>query len=292
LSPKRVYLANSTPSYTLSPPSHRASLISYIPYYQLRPQMVFGLFSRKSAASVGSTPATNHNPPHRVQQLRTPSPSIASGGSIGNPTNSPSNSTIIRPHSALVNAITPSPPPTTDPTALRSLILTIPPKILHSYVLTHLSPPPITPLDLASTPPVPSLSPLTLTILTSFFSALTPPPLLHCARCHKGFFDVENDDRSCTVGHDDDSAEVERVGRGAGYETLWGCCGRTVDGDGDMGPPDGWCYEGKHTVRFLISHFFFLSDNHLANYLDLYCILTTDGRKTRSIPRRLDDLRR
>ncbi|KAJ7903491.1 hypothetical protein B0H14DRAFT_3851293 [Mycena olivaceomarginata] len=52
----------------------------------------------------------------------------------------------------------------------------------------------------------------------------------------------------CLVGHDDDSAEVERVGKGAGYETLWGCCGKTVDGDGDMGPPDGWCYEGMHTT--------------------------------------------
>lgn len=62
---------------------------------------------------------------------------------------------------------------------------------------------------------------------------------------------MENDDRSCLIGHDDDSAEVERVGRASGgYETLWGCCGKTVEGDGDMGPPDGWCYEGKHTVSF------------------------------------------
>src|SRR5258705_206142 len=52
------------------------------------------------------------------------------------------------------------------------------------------------------------------------------------------------------VPHDDDSAVVDRVRTGLGteLETLWGCCGRTVDGDGDQGPPDGWCYEGRHTV--------------------------------------------
>jgi len=35
---------------------------------------------------------------------------------------------------------------------------------------------------------------------------------------------------------------------GSEYETLWQCCGKTVEGDGDQGPPDGWCYEGKHTT--------------------------------------------
>jgi hypothetical protein len=80
------------------------------------------------------------------------------------------------------------------------------------------------------------------------------------------------------VAHDDDSAEVERVGKASGgYQTLWGCCGKTVEGDGDMGPPDGWCYEGKHTVR---------SSSYLT-----FMILTTeiflqiDGCKTRTFPR-------
>ncbi|KAG2066423.1 hypothetical protein BDR04DRAFT_1106737 [Suillus decipiens] len=45
------------------------------------------------------------------------------------------------------------------------------------------------------------------------------------------------------------SALVDR----AAYETLWGCCGRTVEGTGDMGPPDGWCYEGRHTVSIISS---------------------------------------
>ncbi|KIK58032.1 hypothetical protein GYMLUDRAFT_60900 [Collybiopsis luxurians FD-317 M1] len=29
---------------------------------------------------------------------------------------------------------------------------------------------------------------------------------------------------------------------------LWNRCGKSVEGDGDMGPPDGWCYEGKHNT--------------------------------------------
>ena len=43
------------------------------------------------------------------------------------------------------------------------------------------------------------------------------------------------------------------------YET-YGCCGKTVEGEGDLGPPDGWCYEGMHTVSqvksiaYLASH--------------------------------------
>ncbi|KZP21570.1 hypothetical protein FIBSPDRAFT_953588 [Athelia psychrophila] len=63
------------------------------------------------------------------------------------------------------------------------------------------------------------------------------------------------------MAQDDEAAEVERVGKGrlslggqggAIYETLetlWGCCGRSVGGDGDMGPPDGQCYGGKHTMN-------------------------------------------
>ncbi|KAJ7931543.1 hypothetical protein B0H13DRAFT_851455 [Mycena leptocephala] len=174
--------------------------------------MVFGLFSKK--------PQTKPETKQPTIQLRTPSPSVVDSFS-------PRVDDICPP-------ITPSPPPedVTDPAALRALIQSIPPKILHSYTLSHLS----------------TASPQVLTYLSAFFSDLVVPPTLHCVRCHKGYFDVENDDRSCLVGHDDDSAEVERVGRGAGYETLWGCCGKTVEGDGDMGPPDGWCYEGMHTT--------------------------------------------
>ncbi|KAJ7285015.1 hypothetical protein C8J57DRAFT_1709318 [Mycena rebaudengoi] len=175
--------------------------------------MVFGLFTRKP--NNPQLPSTTDS-----LQLRTPSPSIIEGSS------SPRVDDLLPP-------ITPSPPPqdVTDPAALRALIQSVPPKILHTYALAHLA----------------TASPQTLTYLSAFFSALEPPPQLHCVRCHAGYFDVENTDQSCRVNHDDDSAEVERGGT-VGYETLWGCCGKTVEGDGDMGPPDGWCYEGMHTT--------------------------------------------
>ncbi|KAK7033156.1 hypothetical protein R3P38DRAFT_2921077 [Favolaschia claudopus] len=176
--------------------------------------MVFGLFSKKSEPKLDLKPST-------TIQLRTPSPSVVESGS------SPTVDDAGPP-------ITPSPPPgdVTDPAVLGALIQSIPPKTVHSYILSHLS----------------AASPQALIGVSEFFRFLEVPPTLHCVRCHKGYFDVENNDRSCLIGHDDESAEVERVGKGAGYETLWGCCGKTVDGDGDMGPPDGWCYEGMHTT--------------------------------------------
>lgn len=88
-------------------------------------------------------------------------------------------------------------------------------------------------------------------MLSSFFSELQPPSRLHCMRCHKSYFEVDNDDRSCTIPHDDESAEVEHV-RGGGFETRWDCCGRSVEGSGELGPPNGWCYEGRHTVRIFV----------------------------------------
>ncbi|KAF7374862.1 hypothetical protein MSAN_00372200 [Mycena sanguinolenta] len=177
--------------------------------------MVFGLFSSKKSETKPTEPR-----PSTSIQLRTPSPSVIESSSPRLDDSYP--------------PITPSPAPedVTDPAALRALIQSIPPKIVHSYTLSHLS----------------TASPQALTYLSAFFSDLEVPPTLHCVRCHKGYFDVENNDRSCVIGHDDESAEVERVGKGTGYETLWGCCGKTVEGDGDMGPPDGWCYEGMHTT--------------------------------------------
>ncbi|KAH9053255.1 hypothetical protein EDB87DRAFT_1569468, partial [Lactarius vividus] len=164
------------------------------------------------------------------KQLRTPSPSEAASNVGPGPVThmaSPSRET------PTLDPPKPALPPT--PEALHAFISTIPTKTLHAYVLAHL---PIAPPD-------------TLAALASFFATLAPPPRLHCVRCHSDYTEVENDDRSCHVPHDDESADVQRVGMGRGgsdYETHYGCCGKTVDGEGDLGPPDGWCYEGMHTT--------------------------------------------
>jgi hypothetical protein len=241
--------------------------------------MVFGFFSRKSGPVVdagSSTPASTATihadsalehfqfPP---KQQHTPSPSTDSSSSQLKEKKdpSPTGSDILHPAGPVD---TPSPglradntpdeaEEAPDPAVLHALIASVPPQTLHAYTLAHLSPVAPSPFPFAipaaglvlHTPPTPP-SARTLAALTDFFCNLTPPPKLHCVRCHKGYFELENTDRSCLVPHDDDSAIVDRVRTGLGteYETLWGCCGRTVEGDGDQGPPDGWCYEGRHTV--------------------------------------------
>ena len=161
-----------------------------------------------------------------------------------------------------------SPSPVLDPAAFHSLVTTCPPKTLYAYTLSRLQ------LGSANFLFTVLLSthiethgpatPAELRALSTFFGALEPPPRLHCVRCHKGYFEVDNDDRSCTMPHDDESAEVEHVGyarsKAAGaYETRWECCGKTVEGDGDLGPPSGWCYEGKHTVRNCLRKHYFMA---------------------------------
>lgn len=199
---------------------------------------MFSIFYRKQqpAAKVsniqsGDTMAVDSEP----KQLRTPSPSEAAFNGLGATALAlPTTTTTTTATMPSLGPSTPTIPPT--PEALHSLIATIPPKTLHAYVLAH----------------IPDAPPDTLAVLASFFTTLAPPPRLHCARCHADYTEVENDDRSCRVPHDDDSASVEWVGRsgrdGCEYETFYGCCGQTVDGEGDLGPPDGWCYEGMHTV--------------------------------------------
>ncbi|KAF8958481.1 hypothetical protein BDZ97DRAFT_1841631 [Flammula alnicola] len=230
-------------------------------------------------------PSTDLNPviaphfqfPAKQQQLHTPSPSIDDASVVistngqplpkpkkprakPRPKPQPKEVSPVRSEIPPGPADSPSPPPddalVTDPSALHALVASVPAQTLHAYTLAHLNPAPPSPFPLLShiTAPGPGAppTPQMLTALTTFFASLAPPPKLHCVRCHRGYFDLENSDTACRVHHDDDSAVVERVGLGKGagteYETLWGCCGRTVDGDGDMGPPDGWCYEGAHTT--------------------------------------------
>ena len=241
--------------------------------------MVFGFFSRKThpppetvplpPSPSASTSNANPSPPSKVEknvQLRTPSPSIDSASAAHAKVRSTSPSTKIArlsieerqasptrrgslPGPGILTAIAPNPvfvPPEPTVESLTTHISAIPPKVLHAYVLAR----------------IPNVPEDTLPTLAALFAELAPPPRLHCVRCHKDYVEVENDDRSCLVAHDDESAEVERVGTakragrvpgtvGATFETLWGCCGKIVEGDGDQGPPDGWCYEGMHTVRHL-----------------------------------------
>ncbi|KAH8118809.1 hypothetical protein DFH11DRAFT_1502956 [Phellopilus nigrolimitatus] len=204
--------------------------------------MVFGLFGR----SKGAPPI-----PGVVEQtqLRTPSPSASTSAATGPPQEDLPHDVkrgVKRSRFSSPNPVTEPITgdihlPPTDPSELSSLIKKVPPKTLHSYVLTHIA----------------NASPQEIASLIEFFASLTPPPKLHCVRCHKDFVEVENTDRSCLVPHDDESAEVEYVGSskskvagvaGTTYETLWGCCNKVVEGDGDQGPPDGWCYEGSHTI--------------------------------------------
>ncbi|KAL1747278.1 hypothetical protein HDZ31DRAFT_72381 [Schizophyllum fasciatum] len=189
--------------------------------------MVFGLFSRK--AQTQPEPQTQaqleqetQSPDCTVsqQQLRTPSPSLPMGADDS-----------AESHTAPMDVDAPLGQSIEEQlVALRALMNTMPAPSLKDYVLQNLE-----------------ASPVNQEVL-DFFKDMAPPPLLHCLRCHSDYFDVENTPTSCRVPHDDESTLVERVGGGRGYETLWQCCGKTTEGDGDQGPPDGWCYEGEHTT--------------------------------------------
>lgn len=247
--------------------------------------MVFGFFTKKQQTQTDVPMPDSPRPPseNAVQdgkdvsqqpeihtqveqlQLRTPSPSVVDSVSAAQATRYPSEV----PSSGLGPEAT-RPPVEPTPESLSTLLSSVPAKIVHDYTLAQL----------------PTTTQPTLDALASFFALLTPPPKLHCVRCHKDFVEVENGDRSCLVPHDDDSAEVERVGRtgherrtkeGTEYETLWGCCGKTTEGDGSQGPPDGWCYEGKHTVCVYIC-FCHFHTNDVANRPTLNALVSAQTR--------------
>lgn len=183
--------------------------------------MVFGLFGRKAA------PVTRVDDVQK--QLRTPSPSESTSAVTG-PPQSPELPPIDRPR-GLKRSRSHSPTrptsgdiqlPPADAGELLELIQKVPAKTLHSFVVTN----------------IPNASQQEIQALIEFFATLTPPPKLHCVRCHKNYVEVENTDRSCLVPHDDESAEVEYVGNakskvagvvGTTYETLWGCCNKLVE---------------------------------------------------------------
>ena len=193
---------------------------------------MFGFFSKKSSEP-GSVQSPDAPKPsgstEPIQQLRTPSPSVAPSNDLHLPPSTPG-----RPSEEPDSAVPSGPEPTTE--SLHGLVSSVPPKTLHAYTIAGIG----------------KADESMLHALASFFSTLTPPPRLHCVRCHADYMEVENTERSCHVAHDDDTAEVERGGP-SGYQTLWGCCEKITPGDGSEGPPDGWCYEGFHTVR----HFLF-----------------------------------
>ncbi|KAG2013107.1 hypothetical protein CC2G_010046 [Coprinopsis cinerea AmutBmut pab1-1] len=266
------------------------------------------------------------------RQLHTPAPSLSFSTppvarSDSTPADPPPRTPSPLPDANAAPAEDPE-PPVTDPRELHSLISSVPPQTLHGYCLDLLDPvafdtaigkpkapkrrrrkSALVPAEdanaaAASEPPLKPhslLTPEVLKSLTAFFKTLVPPPQLHCVRCHKAYFELENTDYSCRVPHDDASTVVERVGtklvqssdeedegkEGSGdddeyvdsgsdaeegkkrrrprksivptkssvYETFWGCCGQTVEGDGDQGPPDGWCYEGRHTTDYKRARF-------------------------------------
>ncbi|EJF62271.1 hypothetical protein DICSQDRAFT_169303 [Dichomitus squalens LYAD-421 SS1] len=280
--------------------------------------MVFGFFARKAQPPPETVPLppsptastsvnVNPSPPSKVEknvQLRTPSPSVESASVAKVRSASPSTK-IARlsieerqasptrrgslPGPNPFTAIAPNPafvPPEPTVESLTTHIAAIPPKVLHAYVLAR----------------IPNVPEDTLPTLAALFAELAPPPKVHCVRCHKDYVEVENDDRSCLVPHDDESAEVERVGTarragrvpgtvGATFETLWGCCGKVVEGDGDQGPPDGWCYEGMHTTDIKRARFRADStphDDRLVSCLRLNChgIRATMPRGARSVRKR------
>jgi len=140
----------------------------------------------------------------------------------------------------------PSPEPELTPeqlasNALKNLVQTYPPKSFHSDLLKRLD----------------AATPEQVTALSGLLEGLTPPPVLHCARCHHDYLEEDNYDRSCVMDHDDNATSVARDG-----QTTWGCCGNTTE---DQDPPAGWCYEGKHTA-----------DRAMARYRDDYVDDETD----------------
>ncbi|KAH9034785.1 hypothetical protein EDB84DRAFT_1676101 [Lactarius hengduanensis] len=156
-------------------------------------------------------------------------------------------------------------PPKPTPKALHALVSKIPAKTLHAYVLAHL---PTAPPDTLTAP----------RILLRDTQAAHAPPL-----------QVENDSRSCRVPHDESSAEAEWVGysgrNDSEYESLYLCCGKTVDGEFYDTPLAGWCFEGMHTTdvkRACFRDDATSDDDMLESCVELNCVIGAPPRQPRA----------
>jgi hypothetical protein len=127
-------------------------------------------------------------------------------------------------------------------------------------------------------------------------SGLTLPThdrLLH-PHGHPPHFVVLQNDAAATNYHEtdnDDSAEILHNSRRVwNYKTLYGCCGRTVEGEWDTGSQDEWCYEGRHMVSISTKSFY------VKPFYPFYSILLVSFRIDRHeripVPYRLDTGRR
>lgn len=189
--------------------------------------MVFGFFSRAKAESVAAQKAEGLLEESSTH-LNTPSPTLSAADA---PPQSPELASLdARPKKrtrsmspdkshplilSIESHVTNEPQHPLNLEELLTLLKRVPAPVVHSYLLTRL----------------PRVTESEASTLSNFFSELRPPPQLHCVRCHKEYTEVENTDRSCLIPHDDESAIVEHVGstKRHTYETLWGCCNRTVE---------------------------------------------------------------
>lgn len=182
------------------------------------------LASRKRKSESIEPDSTNTPQPEDETPRESPAPSTVADSPSRpvkpSPRRKPRSKSLVRP-------ATPPPPKSPEEIALdelKGLVQSCPPKSFHSALLSRLNG--ATPEQVAS--------------LSKLLEGLTPPPMLHCARCHQDYLEEENYDRICVIDHDDNSTEVRH------NETFWGCCGASTEG---QEPPAGWCFEGKHTVR-------------------------------------------
>jgi len=120
--------------------------------------------------------------------------------------------------------------------SLHDLVKSVPAQTLRTYTLAALA---------RTNATEPSLFPG----LARFFATLERPPELHCVRCHWDYLEVENNDHSCCIEHDDEATGIQQGGsEGKEYQVHMACCGKMFGVDDCGETPDGLCFEGRHTT--------------------------------------------